>query len=101
VSPSESSTKQGAQPRGQPPPQKGRQRAASRSPSGPTRSAARFLDPRVQLWSLCLLQSRHFDVPGPVGGSEWRWGGEVCAAEEDDVHRDVVGGQVDDPAKFW
>src|ERR1700694_3498975 len=73
----------------------------ARSPSGPTRRAARLLDPLVQLWSLCLLQSGHLDVPGPVGGSEWRWGVEVCTAEEDDIHRNVVGGQLYDPAKFW
>src|SRR6266700_3407817 len=69
----------------------------ARSPSVPTRRAARLLDPLVQLWSLCLLQSGHLDVSGPVGGSKWRWGVEVCTAEEDDVHGNVVGGQLDDP----
>jgi hypothetical protein len=29
------------------------------------------------------------------------WGVEICAAEEDDIHGNVVGGQLDDPAKFW
>jgi hypothetical protein len=55
----------------------------------------------VQLWSLCFLQSRDLDVPGPVGGSEWGWGVEVCTPEEDDIHRNVVGGQLYDPAEFW
>jgi lactoylglutathione lyase len=43
---------------------------AARSPPGPTRCAARLLEPRVQLWSSCLLQSGHLDRAGPVGGSE-------------------------------
>src|SRR5215218_3609888 len=73
----------------------------SRSSSGPTRRAARLLDPLVQLRSLCLLESGHLDVPGPIGGSEWRWRVEICTTEEDDVHRNVIGGQLDDPAKFW
>jgi hypothetical protein len=55
----------------------------------------------VQLWSLRLPESGHLGVPGAVGGSEWWWGVEVCAAEEDDIDRDVVGGELDDPAKFW
>src|SRR6266566_6060441 len=50
---------------------------------------------------VCLIQSGHLDVPGPVGGPEWRWGVEVCTAEEDDIHRNVVGGQLYYPAKFW
>src|SRR5581483_5814596 len=77
----------------------GRQREI-RVISCPTRRAARFLDPCVQLRSLSLLQRGHLDVPGPAGGSERRWGVEVCTAEEDDVHRNVVGGQLDDPAEF-
>jgi hypothetical protein len=27
--------------------------------------------------------------------------GFPVAGEEDDIHRNVVGGQLDDPAEFW
>ena len=36
-----------------------------------------------------------------LAASEWRWGVEVCTAEEDDIDRNVIGGQLYDPAKFW
>ncbi len=48
--------------------------APNRSPDGhlsfPTKRAARFLHPRTQFRPLHLLDGRHLDVPGPVGGPE-------------------------------
>jgi len=54
----------------------------------------------VQLCLLCLLECGHLDVAAPVGVSERRWGVEVGAAEKDDVHGNVVGGELDDPAEL-
>lgn len=51
----------------------------------------------MQLRSLHLLHGGHLDVPGPVGRPEWRRRLEVRAAKEENIHRDVVGGHLDDP----
>jgi hypothetical protein len=67
----------------------------------PTWRAAGLLYPLVQLWSLSLLLGGDLDVAGPVGGSEWRRGVEVRAAEEDDIYGNVVGGYLDDPPESW
>jgi hypothetical protein len=76
--------------------------AAERAaPSLPTGRAAGLVYPLTQLRSLPLLQGGDLDVEGPVGGSEWRRGVEVRAAEEDDIHGNVVGGYLDDPLESW
>src|SRR6185436_4546876 len=69
--------------------------------SSPTRYAPRLLDPSVHLWSLRLLQGLHLDVAGPFGRSKRRRRIEFRAAEEHDVHGDVVGHHLDDPPELW
>src|SRR6266511_2982048 len=75
--------------------------ASPRGPSFPPRHAPRLLDPLVHLRSLRLLQGLHLDVAGSFGGSKRRRRVESRAAEEDDVHGDVVGDHLDDPPEFW
>ena len=70
------------------------------APSRPARRASRLLDPLLELRSLRLLQAGDLDVPGPVGRTERGRGLEVGAAEEDDIHGNVVGGYFDDPPEF-
>jgi hypothetical protein len=60
-----------------------------------------LLDPLLQLRSLSFLQAGHLDVPGPVGRSEGRRGLEVGAAEEKNIHGNVVCGYFNDPSEFW
>jgi hypothetical protein len=64
----------------------------ARGPLLPPWCAAGLLYPLVQLWSFPLLQAGDLDVAGPASGSERRRGVEVRAAEEDDIHGNIVGG---------
>lgn len=73
----------------------------TRRPLLPTRRAARFLDPLMQLRSLRFLDGSHLEVPGPVGGPKWRRAVEVRTAQENDIDGDVIGGQLDDPPQLW
>src|SRR6185503_21197160 len=67
----------------------------------PAAEAPRLFDPGAHHGRLRLLESRHLHVAAPIGGSK-RWRRvEVRAAEEDDVHGDVVGDQLDHPSELW
>ena len=66
----------------------------------PTRHALRLLDPAAHLRSQRLLDSLHLHVPAPVGSSERRGIVEVRTTQEHDVHGDVVGNHLDDPAEL-
>ena len=61
------------------------------APSLPTWRASGSLYPLVQFWSLRLVQGGDLHVAGSIGGSEWRRRVEVRAAQEDHIHRNVVG----------
>ncbi len=63
-------------------------------------ACASLLNPLVHLRSLRRVQGLHPGVAGPFGGSKRRRI-EFRAAEEDDIHRDVVGDHLDDPLELW
>jgi hypothetical protein len=64
------------------------------------RSIIATRDPPTHLRALRLLRALQLDVAAPIGVAEWRRWIEVRTAEEDDVHGDVIGDQLDDPTKL-